>query len=73
MNKRDRELLDKQLWGASPKPPRTDGILSVLVIVVFFAGLASGDILFAQPKDPMPAVSNEALALLPTQLRATDR
>ena len=44
MNQRDQELLDKQLWGVSPGPPRNGGMISVAFVVVFLVGIAIGDI-----------------------------
>ena len=43
MDKRDRELLDKQLWGVSPSPPHS-GIM-IGFIAVFLVGIGIGDIL----------------------------
>lgn len=63
MDKRDQELLDKQLWGVSPSPPRNDLIIGLTVVAVFFFGIAMGDILFAQKspqlilRDAMAAIS----------------
>jgi hypothetical protein len=41
--KRDQELLDKQLWGVSPSPPRSGIIIGF--ITVFLVGIGIGDIL----------------------------
>jgi hypothetical protein len=46
MNRRDTELLDRQLSRLSP--PRNDGILGLAVLVVFCIGIAVGGVLFAQ-------------------------
>ena len=43
MDKRDQELLDKQLWGVSPSPPHSGIILGF--ITVFLVGIGIGDIL----------------------------
>ena len=48
MNERDQELLDKQLWGVSPGPPRSGGRTGVAFIAVFLVGIAIGAILFAR-------------------------
>jgi hypothetical protein len=48
MNRRERELLDKQLWGVSPAPPRHRGALSLAFLAVFLTGLSAGGFLFAQ-------------------------
>ena len=43
MTRRDQELLDKQLWGVSPSPPRSGIIIGF--ITVFLVGIGIGDIL----------------------------
>jgi hypothetical protein len=63
MNQRDQELLDKQLWGVSPGPPRNGGI-SVAFVVVFLVGIAIGDILFAHESKPMQTASHDAMAVI---------
>jgi hypothetical protein len=42
MTRRDRELLDKQLWAVSPTPPRNNGLIGLSIIAVFVAGMAIG-------------------------------
>jgi len=44
MDKRDRELLDKQLWSVD-NSPRNNGATIALIIAVFLAGVGIGDIL----------------------------
>ena len=44
MNRRDEELLDKQLWGVSPTASRNGGIIGVMFIAGFLVGIAIGDI-----------------------------
>jgi hypothetical protein len=43
MDKRDQELLDRQLWGASPSPPHSG--ITIGFITVFLVGIGIGDIL----------------------------
>ena len=43
MDKRDQELLDKQLWGVSASPPHRGIIIGL--ITVFLVGIGIGDIL----------------------------
>ena len=43
MEKRDQELLDRQLWGASPSPPHSG--ITIGFITVFLVGIGIGDIL----------------------------
>lgn len=53
MNRRDRELLDRQLR-ALYIPPRSDGVLMLAVLAVFFAGIALGGFLYAYTSEPGP-------------------
>jgi len=48
MDRRDQELLDKQLRTVSP--PRNDGLLGLAGVAVFVLGLLIGASLFAPPK-----------------------
>ena len=65
MNQRDQELLDKQLWGVSPGPPRNGGMISVAFVVVFLVGIAIGDILLARgSKLLMHTASHDAMAVI---------
>jgi hypothetical protein len=41
MNRHDQDLLDKQLWGVSPTPPRNKGALSLAFLAVFLAACRS--------------------------------
>jgi hypothetical protein len=43
MEKRDQELLDRQLWGVSPSPPHSG--ITIGFIAVFLVGIGTGDIL----------------------------
>ena len=64
MNQRDQELLDKQLWGVSPGPPRNGGMISVAFVVVFLVGIAIGDILLAHESKLMQTASHDAMAVI---------
>jgi hypothetical protein len=44
MTRRDQELLQKQLWGASSRSP-ADGIMILIIVAVFLVGIGIGDIL----------------------------
>jgi hypothetical protein len=63
MDQRDQELLDKQLRGLSP-PRRNDGIMILMVVVVFFAGMTFGDVLFTLQSVPMRTASNDLTAAI---------
>jgi hypothetical protein len=45
MNRRDRELLEKQLRPLT-MPPRSDGVLVLATLAVFFGGMAIGGFVF---------------------------
>jgi hypothetical protein len=53
MNRRDQELLEKQLHGLTPAP-RNDGILMLAVLAIFFVGIALGGFLYAVTSEPGP-------------------
>ena len=44
MTRRDREFLEKQMWGVSSRSPK-NGIIILMTIAVFLAGMGIGDIL----------------------------
>ena len=44
MNRRDQELLQKQLWGVSSRSP-LDGLIILMMCAVFLVGIGIGDIL----------------------------
>jgi hypothetical protein len=46
MDRRDRELLDRQLTHFQPES-RREGLLLLILAAVFLAGLAAGGLLFA--------------------------
>ena len=43
MNRRDQELLEKQLWGVSSRSPQ-NGIIILMIVAVFLIGMGIGDI-----------------------------
>jgi hypothetical protein len=45
MDRRDEELLERQLRHLAPKPPR-GGVAVLAIVSVFFAGVAVGSFLF---------------------------
>ncbi len=65
ISQHDQELLDKQLWGVSPGPPRNRGIIGLIglaLVVVFLAGVAMGDILSAHDGKQIQVASHDAVA-----------
>ena len=69
MDRRDRKLLATQLQTISP--PSNDGLLGLTVVTVFFAGLALGGLLFAQPGERAQPAPQHAMAVLPDGAPAT--
>ena len=63
MDRRDWELLDKQLQGSDPSR-RNDGVPVLTVAAVFFSGMIIGGILFAPETQPMRIASNHATAAM---------
>jgi hypothetical protein len=59
MDRRDQELLDKQLH-AIYVAPRSDGVLILAVLAVFFAGITIGGFLYAYTSEPTQFAANEA-------------
>jgi hypothetical protein len=59
MNRRDRELLDKQLRSIYVAP-RSGGVLMLAVLGVFFAGITVGGFLYAYTSEPTQFAANEA-------------
>ena len=58
MNKRDVELLDKQLWGVSPNF-RTADTIGLALVGVFLAGMTIGGVLFANDSKRMQMESHD--------------
>ena len=50
MNRRDRELLDKQMRRLSP--PRNDGVIAIMLAAMFLVGVALGGVLSPHQSDP---------------------
>ncbi len=63
MDRRDWELLDKQLHGPNPSR-RTDGVAALMVVLAFFAGTTLGGILFAHETKPTRIASNHTTAAM---------
>ena len=58
MDKRDQELLDRQLWGVSPGPPRNAGITGLEFALVFLVGIAVGSVLFAHERKQIMQIAS---------------
>jgi hypothetical protein len=70
MNRRDRELLDKQFRWLSPAP-RHGGVMVFAVVGVFFAGVTLGGIMFTHRSEPVRTALNGVLAAVSPGVPAT--
>jgi hypothetical protein len=59
MDQRDQELLDKQLRQLNPSP-RSDSVMMLAILAVFFAGVVIGGFLFAYKSEPLQIALNDA-------------
>ena len=55
MDRRDQELLDKQMRNLSA--PRNDGVIAVLLAAMFLVGMALGSVLSAHQSEPIQIAS----------------
>ena len=55
MDRRDQELLDKQMRRLTP--PRNDGVIAVLVATVFLVGMTLGTVLSEPKTEPIQIAS----------------
>jgi len=60
MDRRDQELLDKQLRNV-PVAPRNDGVMILALLAVFFSGMAVGGFFYAYAHAPMQIASDQAV------------
>ena len=57
MDRRDQELLDKQMRRLTP--PRNDGAIAVLLAVMFLVGMTLGGVLSEHKSEPIQIASME--------------
>ena len=57
MDRRDRELLNKQIRMLSP--PRNDGVIAAMLAAMFLAGIALGSVVFPHQSEPTQIASME--------------
>jgi hypothetical protein len=57
MNRRDQELLDKQMRRLTP--PRNEGVIAVMLAVMFLVGMTLGSVLSPQQSAPTQIASME--------------
>jgi hypothetical protein len=55
MDRRDQELLDKQMRSLSA--PRNDGVIAVLLAAMFLVGMTLGSVLSAHQSEPIQIAS----------------
>jgi len=58
MNQRDRDLLDKQLNWIVPSRRRHNGAIILVMVGMFFAGIALGGTLSAQEAQSVPPAAD---------------
>jgi len=63
MNRREQELLAKQLRWLSPSP-RSDGVMILGIVAAFVAGITLAGVLFAHESDLVQTGSNDAMAAI---------
>jgi hypothetical protein len=51
MNRRDQELLDKQMRRLSP--PRNEGLIGVMLAMMFLVGMTLGSVMSAHESEPI--------------------
>jgi hypothetical protein len=62
MDRRDWELLDKQIRPAQPGPP-PNGVLVAMLVGLFILGATTGALLFAPGSTPHPTAGDGTAAL----------
>jgi hypothetical protein len=67
MDQHDWELLEKQLWGVTHKPPRETAIIGFMVVAVFLAGMGIGGILVANESKQTNIPSDDTMAAIALQ------
>jgi hypothetical protein len=55
MDRRDKELLDKQMGRLTP--PRIDGVIAMMLAAMFLVGMTLGGVLSAQKSEPIQIAS----------------
>jgi hypothetical protein len=64
MDRRDRDLLNKQLGRLSP-PPRNEGMLILAIVAVFVVGMMAGASLFSRNSElPVQTAATETVPLI---------
>jgi hypothetical protein len=61
MDRRDQELLDKQVRRLSP--PRNDGVIAVMLAVMFVVGMTLGSVLSTHQSEPTQIASTQIASI----------
>jgi hypothetical protein len=69
MNRRDAELLEKQMHLVYVAP-RSDGVLMLVILAVFFAGIALGGFIYAYAAEPLQVAANDTAPAISLPLGA---
>ena len=64
MDRRDKKLLDKQLWGVDPYPP---SLIGLAFAAAFFGGIFIGSVLFSPGHKQTRAASSDVTGTIPAQ------
>ncbi|MDD1748460.1 MAG: hypothetical protein LUO89_01155 [Methanothrix sp.] len=64
MNRRDKTLLDKQLWRVHPHPP---SLIGLAFTAIFLGGIIIGSILFAREHRQTRAASTDVTGTISPQ------
>ena len=64
MDRHDKALLDKQLWGVNPNPP---SLIGLALAAVFLGGIIIGSVLFAREVRQARANSNDVTGSISAQ------
>jgi hypothetical protein len=59
MNRRDRRLLQRQVSHIQPLPRWDSGVVTIVIVGVFIAGLTAGGLLFALHSNPPASAASE--------------
>jgi hypothetical protein len=62
MDRRDKTLLDRQLWGVNPTPPSLAGLA---LVATFVGGIIIGSVLFAREHKQTHAASTDVTGTIP--------